>query len=481
VAFILVPQSLAYAQLAGLPAYYGLYAAALPPLAASFFASSPYLQTGPTALTSILTFGILAATYEPGSTSFILSASLLALIVGITRLAIGLLRLGQIAYLMSQPVLMGFTTAAAILIAFSPLPATLGTLAQGKGIVGHLVWALTHPASWNPVAIGLAVLTLVLMLGGRRLSPRFPGVLVAVALGIVISTLIGYDGPTVGAIGPSLPQFSLALPWASASKLLLGGVVIAVVGFAEATSIGRTFAVETRTPWDPNREFVGQGAANLASGLFGGFPVGGSFSRSSLNRLTGGRSRWSGAVAGLAVLIFLPFAGILTPLPKAVLGAIVIGAILGLLRFRPLLRLWRYSRPQFAVAWATFFLTLLLAPRIDYAVLVGVALAFAVHLWRELGLEVSSHTEGNELYMTLSGVLWFGSLPRLERAFRELVSSHQEVRCLIVDAGGLGRIDVSGAMLLNRLVEDATAGGLEVELRGLPERTREMLEHMGRA
>ncbi len=156
------------------------------------------------------------------------------------------------------------------------------------------------------------------------------GVLVAVAGAIVYSRLAGYEGDTVGEIRVEPPPFSLDLGWDAFPSLVVPGIVIAVVGFAEPAAIARTFAAAERRPWDPDRELVSQGAANVAAAVSGGFPVGGSFSRSALNRLAGARTRWSGAVTGLAVLAFLPLASSVSPPPPAVLAAIVIGAVVGL-------------------------------------------------------------------------------------------------------------------------------------------------------
>ena len=306
VALVLIPQSLAYAELAGLPAYYGLYAAALPPLAAAFFASSRYLQTGPVAMTSLLTFGALSAFAAPFSEQWIKLAALLALVVGVSRVALGLVRGGVIAYFMSQAVLVGFTTAAAILIVSSQLPTALGVVADGDTILSRLWWTVRHAGDWELTAIVLSLITVALVAGGRRVHRLFPGVLIAVVVGIVYSVVADYTGLRVGDVNLSFPGSPLDLPWGNVWSLIVPGAVIALVGFAEPASIARIFAAQDRERWSPNRELISQGAANLASGLSGGFPVGGSFSRSSINRLVGGETRWSGAVTGLAVLAFLP-------------------------------------------------------------------------------------------------------------------------------------------------------------------------------
>ena len=261
--------------------------------------------------------------------------------------------------------------------------------------------------------------------------------------------------------------------------LLLPGAVIALVGFAEAASIARAFASEDRQRWDANREFLSQGAANLAAGLTSGFPVGGSFSRSSVNRLAGARSRWSGLVTGAGVLLFLPFAGVLAPLPTAVLAGIVIAAVSTLFRPRELLRLWALSRPQAVVGLGTFACTLLLAPHIEQAVLIGVVMAGAVHMWRELRPGVAARRDGDTLYLEPSGVLWFGSAPALEDALLARLAEEPDVTRVVLNCSGLGRIDLTGAYGLAEMFEQVDRAGLEMEIEGVPEPARRTLEAAG--
>lgn len=470
VALILIPQSMAYAELAGLPAHHGLYAAALPPILAAVFASSRYLQTGPTALTSILILGALVPLAEAGTDLYVGVAALLAVVVGIMRMATGFLRTGVVAYLMSQPVLLGFTAAAAVLILVSQLPGALGVSPPTGGILASLWWLGTHLGSWEAVSVVLALVTVGIVLGSRAIHPLVPGVLLATVAGLAFSILVGYEGPRIGAVPEGFFPLTLSLPWERLPRLLIPGLVIALVGFAEVASISRTFAARDREPWNPNREFLSQGVANLAAGVTGGFPVGGSFSRSSLNRLSGACTRWSGAVAGGIVLVFLPFASLLAPLPRAVLAGIVIAAVLDLLRFRPLIRLWGMSRPQALVGWSTFLLTLALAPHIEQAVLVGILLALGVHVWREMEAKVDHWEDGNTLHLEPHGVLWFGSAPQLEQVLMHHVASrdHEEIHTLVLHMGSLGRIDMNGAMVLEQIMEEAMDAGLDVRLADVP-------------
>jgi SulP family sulfate permease len=468
VGLLLVPQSLAYATLVGVPAVRGLYVAAAATLAAAPFASSPYLQTGPVGVTALLAVGAVSGLAAPQTHEYLALMILLALVVGTMRLMVGLMRMGGIAYLMSQPVLAGFMPAAALVIVASQVPAALGVDAGAHGLLAGAASVLSHPGRWDTGSVAMALVTLALMFGGRLVHQLFPGVLLAVVVGILVGRLDAFHGPLVGSVHAGFPPLPRHLPWSTVPHLLVPGLVIAVVGFAEASAIARTFATSDRTNWDPNREFVSQGMANLAAGAVGGFPVGGSLSRSSLNRFAGARTQWSGAISGLTVLAALPFVSLVSSLPKAVLGTIVIGSIVGFLHPGPVLELRHYSRLQFAVSAATFVLTLALSPRVQLAVVIGVVLAVAAHLRREFLLSVPTWSQGEEVHLKPKGVLYFGSAPSLERTFVELLSEHPEARRLIVHLDGLGRVDVTGALALQALLTEAREAGLEAEVADVP-------------
>lgn len=473
VALVVIPQALAYARVAGMPPVTGLYAAALPPLAAALFASSPYLQTGPVAITSLLTFGALAGRAPVGSEAYVELGIMLALVVGCVRVSLGLLRGGVVAHLMSEPMLIGFLPAAALLIVASQVPAALGAPADGT-VMEAAVAAAADPGAWELSALAFAALTAVVVLGGQRIHRLFPGVLVALLGGLLAGSLLSDPGASVGTIPsgfPPLPHLRLdALP-----ELLLPGAVIAIVGFAEPASIARTYAMRERQPWSADREFISQGVANLASSVSGAYPVGGSISRSALNYSAGAATRLSGAVTGLAVLCFLPFSSLLESLPSAVLAAIVICAVASLIRVRPLFELWQISRPQWMVAFTTFALTLLLAPRVERAVVAGVALSIGVHLMRELSLRLDVRVSGDALAVRPAGVLWFATANDLQESLVALLDQHPDAKRLRVELDALGRIDLTGAMTLGRALDDVRAAGLEVEVCGVPPQARKLL------
>ena len=217
VALLALPQGLAYAELAGVPAQYGLYAAALPCLLAAFFASSPYLQTGPVAVTALLTFGALQGIAEPQSVEYIELAALLALFVGVIRLGFGILQLGKLANLLSDALILGFTSGAAILIVFSQLPKALGVETSNGGVIKNGLNALTHPTHWHGIAILFSIGTILLMFGGRRLHRLFPGVLISVVAGILISWATSYSGSVVGELDGGFISFDFSFTWSSTS------------------------------------------------------------------------------------------------------------------------------------------------------------------------------------------------------------------------------------------------------------------------
>ncbi|MDQ3327024.1 MAG: SulP family inorganic anion transporter [Chloroflexota bacterium] len=474
VALVLVPQSLAYAELAGLPAHVGLFAAAFPAIAASLFASSPYLQTGPTAMASLLTVGAVSAVVVPDG-QYAATAALLAILVGVARVLVGILRSGRLAYLLSQTVLTGFASGAAVLIIASQIPSMLGADTHLDGVLGGLASVAGRPGTWERESVLLTVGTAILMVGGRRLHPFFPGALLAAVFGVGWSIVAGYTGPRIGAVPTGFPRLALDLPWGSLPDLLVPALAIALVGFAEPAAIARNYAARDRVRWDPNREWLSQGIANIASGLFGGFPVGGSFSRSALARAAGARTRWSGAVAGLAVLAFLPFAWLLAPLPEAVLAAIVTTSVFGLLRPRVYPELWRRSHPQLGIAVFTLLLTLVFAPRVELGVLGGLGLAIAIHLWRELRIEVAEWEETGTLHLKPQGVLWFATAQDLWDRCVTLLAHHPQARRVVVHLDGLGRVDLSGMLALKGFVQDAQAGGIDVVIADVPPQTERLV------
>lgn len=476
VAMVLVPQSIAYAALAGLPPQAGLYAAAAAPLLAAPVGSSPYLQTGPVALTSLLVLGALASAAPAGSGEYVALAALLALVVGALRVLVGVTRTGVVAYLMSQPVVAAFTLAAAAMIVCSQVPAALGVTSDSANPVTAAARSLTIPGEWVLPALVVAAAVGAVTLGAFRVSPFIPGALLASLAAVALVRWGSLDVPVVGSIPGGIPVPSLDLPWSQLPGLLLPGLVIALIGFAEPASIARQYASADRTAWDPDREFVGQGLANLGAGLVGGYPVGGSFSRSALNRLSGARTRWSGFVTGVCVLAVLPVSHVLADLPTAALAGLVIASVLPLLNPRPVLRTWRMSRPQFVVAAVTLVVSVAAAPRVQWGVVAGVLTALAVHLWRELRLDVEVWRTESTLHVRPQGVLYFASAPRLETLVLAELAGQPNLTRVELELQRLGRIDLTGALVLRAISRDLGRTGVAVAVAGVQPQWRQLVE-----
>jgi sulfate permease, SulP family len=478
VALVLVPQSLAYAELAGVPPATGLVAAVVAPLVAFAFAASPAMQSGPTAMSAVLVFGVLATQLAPGTPEYAGAAALLALLVGALRLALGFARWGALAFALSQPVLRGFTLGAAVLIVASQVPAALGVPTTGLHLVPRALRALVDVPAWTFGAAATTVLTVGGVLVARRLHPLIPVALLAVVIGTAVSSATGGGlGPVLGPVPLTLPRLDLDLPWPLLPQLVLGAAVIAIVGFAEPTAIARRYARPGRR-WDPNQELVAQGAANLAAGVTGAFPVGASFSRSALGQLAGATSRSAGLITGLAALLLVTAAPLLASLPRAVLAGVVIAAVLDLARLQPLTDIWRLGRTQASVAVATAVLTLVLEPRIDQGVLAGVALAVLLHLLRQSRLDIEHLTEGGRHRVRVQGVLWFASAAQLEDALRALWGRHGDDRPWVVDLRGVGRIDLDSALVLAELRDQAAGLGRTLTFEGLDTRTADRLARL---
>lgn len=474
-ALVLLPQAVAYAVLAGLPPRSGLVVAGVSTIVAAPFVSAPLLQTGPTAITSLLTLGTLTSVASSSGAEVVQLAALLALLVGLVRLGIGWRGAGEVAYLVSEPVLLAFTSAAGLVIVLSQVPDMLGSPAFAPGVAAQAVVAIANPGQWIPAALAFGLATVVVVLVVGRVNPLVPGVLLVAVGGILAKRLLDLQVPVVGDVPSALPRLLLDLPWAQIPNLAVPALVIGLVGFSEATAIARSFATESGQRWDADREFVSQGVANLAAGLVGGMPVGASFSRSAIHRMAGATSAWSGVVTGGLVIVALPFADVLSSLPKAVLAGIIVAAVFGLLDPRPWLELRHYSRQQFLIALVTYVLTVLFAPQIQWAVLIGVLLVIGAHLRRERRLDIEYERNDGILRLHPVGLLHFGAVQRLENQMRELLVEHSDADELVVHLGRVGRTDVSGALVLRRLLREAAARGLSVRLADLTAPSRKIL------
>lgn len=438
--------------------------------------SSTLLQTGPTAITSLLTLGSLASVAESTGADPVALAALLALLVGLVRILIAWWTAGEVAYLVSEPVLYAFTAAAGLVIALSQLPTILGTNPDASGVAAEAFAALVDVGDWSALTIYLGIASILTVVLVGKIHPLVPSVLVTAVAGTVTVIVLGADVPVVGELPSALPTIELDLPWSAIPALAVPALVLGLVGFSEASAIARSFASDAGERWDADREFLSQGIANVAAGIVGGMPVGASFSRSAVARTAGGRTAWAGAFTGLFVLVSLPFVGVLAELPRAVLAGIIVAAVLSLIDPRPVLELRHYSRQQFSIAVLTYLLTVAFAPQIQWAVLIGISLVVAAHLRRERTLVVQARVQHGELHLHPIGLLHFGSVQRLETQWRELVAEHfDDVFRVVVHLDQVGRTDVTGALVLRRLLREVRESGMHMRVDDVTQTSRTIL------
>jgi sulfate permease, SulP family len=401
VTIMLIPQSLAYAMLAGLPPQMGLYASILPIITYALFGTSRALAVGPVAVISLMTLTAASTVASPGSGDFIAAALVLALLSGLMLALMGLLKLGFLANLLSHPVISGFITASGIIIATSQLKAILGIQASGEAMPGLLRTLGRNIGGTNLPTLIIGTLSIAFLFWVRRglkplliragLAPRAAdltakaGPIAAVGLTTIAVVLLGLDEKGVKIVGDiprSLPPVTLPLLspelW---KKLALPALLLSVIGFVESVSVAQTLAAKKRQRIDPDQELIALGAANIAASFSGGYPVTGGFARSVVNFDAGAETPAAGAFTAVGIAIAALF---LTPLlhflPIATLAATIVVAVLSLVELRTPREMWRYSRPDFAALAATVAITLLLG--VEPGVLAGVGLSLALFLWR---------------------------------------------------------------------------------------------------
>ncbi len=468
---------MAYAQLANLPAYYGLYASFLPVIIASLFGSSRQLQTGPVAVVSLMT----AAALEPLATAnpegYLVYAAILAFIVGIFQISLGLLRLGVLVEFLSHSVVIGFTNAAAIIIGTSQLSKLFGVTAETGSHFYETIWNVlveaTQHTHFPTLAMGIGAL--IIIFGLKKYAPKVPGVLTAVIITSIISWIVGFEalgGKVVGNVPAGLPSIGVPnFDMSIALDLISKGIVIAVIGYMEAISIAKAIAVQTRQRIDANQGLVGQGLGNIASGLSGAYPVAGSFSRSAVNMAAGAKTGFAAIFTGVLVaasLILLYFSQYLYHLPQATLAAVIISAVINLIRIKQIKYAFRVHSHDGFIAMLTFVLTLILAPHLEQSIFVGVVLSLGLFMYRTMHphITILSRSPDGELrdaesnilqtcpnitIMRFEGPLFFASAMYFEEKVLERVAAKPDLKFIIVDAEAITEIDATGEDMLHQL------------------------------
>ncbi|NOX09853.1 MAG: sulfate permease [Gammaproteobacteria bacterium] len=503
VALVLVPQSMAYAQLAGLPPYYGLYASFVPPMVAALFGSSRQLATGPVAVVSLMTAAALEPLASSNPEGYLAYAMLLAIMVGGFQFCLGMFKLGILVDFLSHPVVIGFTNASALIIATSQLGKLFGVTVEKAVHHYDTVWntILEVLEASHMATVSMAVLAFSIMILLKRFAPRVPGVLTAVVVTTVLSWYVNFDeqgGRVVGSIPEGLPAFAIpAIDLTAVLNLMSVAVTIALIGFMEAISIAKAMAARTRQRLDANQELVGQGISNIVSGLFGSYPVSGSFSRSAVNIDAGAITGFSSIVTGLVVGVTLLW---LTPLlyhlPQATLAAVIIMAVINLIKISPIIHAWHAEPHDGAVAVITFFLTVLWAPHLDRGIIVGVALSLGLFVYRTMRprmavlsrfrdgtmRDITVHnlsTCENIVVMRFDMSLYFANAGYFEDRVLEIVAANPALKFIIIDASAINQMDATGEEVLHHLAERLRGADIELLIARMKREFVQTLQRTG--
>ena len=495
VTVMLIPQSLAYAMLAGLPPQIGLYASILPLLAYAFFGSSMTLAVGPVAVASLMTASALTPLAAPGSESYLMLAVLMALMSGLILFIAGLLRLGFLAYFLSHPVISGFISGSAILIAIGQLKYLLG-ISLPSGSIIATVNGLAHQISAiniNTAVIGMAAL-LFLFFARSALAPLLksagvptklaelltklaPMAVVIASTAIVASTGLDQSAQVaiVGQVPSGLPSIGLPqISWQQTQALWLPALLISLVGFVESVSVAQSLALKRGQRISPDRELLGIGAANIASALSGGYPVTGGFARSVVNFSAGANTPAAGVISAvLMAIVISAFTGWFYYLPVSVLAATIIVAVLGLLDWHTLREAWRYDKADAVSLLLTFAGVIFLG--VEEGILLGVALSLAVLVWRSSHphMAVVGRVPGTEHFRnidryhvdTLPGLialridesLYFANAQIIEEKVEALIQSNTDTRTVLMILSAVNQLDSTALAMLTDMQKDLAA------------------------
>ncbi len=480
VTLMLIPQSLAYAQLAGLPPEVGLYASVAPLLVYALLGTSRVLAVGPVAVVSLMTAAAVGEHAAAGGAHHLAVAITLAFLSGLILLAMGLLRLGFLAHFLSHPVIAGFITASGILIAASQLKTLLGVSAGGHNLLEMLAALWAQRGQVHGLTLGIGAASLAFLFWVRRglqpllrrlgVPPRAAelGAKAGPVAAIVGATLFTWavDGGArgvrlVGAVPQGLPPLTQPV-WDLAlwQALLVPALLISVVGFVESVSVGQTLAAKRRQRIEPDQELVALGGSNLSAAFTGGYPVTGGFARSVVNFDAGAQTPAAGVYTAAGILLAsLLLTPALSHLPQATLAATIVVAVLSLVDIGILRRTWAYSRADFAAVLATLLVTL--AVGVESGLVAGVGVSLALHLWRssqphiaEVGQvpgtehyrNVLRHqviTQPQVLALRMDESLYFANARALEDRINAAVALRPELRHVVLQCSAINYIDAS--------------------------------------
>ena len=501
VTIMLIPQSLAYALLAGLPPEMGLYASILPLVAYAIFGTSRALAVGPVAVVSLMTAAAIGNLGLTTPAEIALAAGTLAFISGVILTVMGVLRLGFLANFLSHPVIAGFITASGVLIATSQLKHILGIQAHGDNLIELVVSLFENQHLTNPITMAIGLVTVAFLFWVRKglkplllgfgLKPRMAdilakagpvGAVVVTTLAVFIFDLENKGVKIVGAVPTGLPPLTMpSFSPAMWNQLFISGLLISIIGFVESVSVASTLAAKKRQRIIPDQELVGLGASNIATSLTGGYPVTGGFARSVVNFDAGAETPAAGAFTavgiGLAALLLTP---LLFFLPKATLAATIIVAVLSLVDFSILRKTWSYNKVDFAAVAATIFLTLGMG--VEVGVSAGVILSIGLFLYKtskphvaEVGLvpgtqhfrNINRHeveTHPSIVSLRIDESLYFANAAFLQDLVYDRIACDQPVRHIVLMCSAVNEIDMSALESLEAINTRLKDMGIKLHL-----------------
>ena len=503
-ATMLVPVGIAYAVASGLPGIYGLYATIVPLLAYALFGPSRILVLGPDSSLAAVILGVVFPLSGGEPLRAVALASMMAVVSGIACILAGVARLGFITELLSKPIRYGYMNGIALTVLISQLPKLFGFSIEGDGPLREL-WAiaeaiLSGKANWIAFAVGAGALAVILLLKNYL---RVPGILIAVvgATAIVGSLNLATraDVSVLGPLPQGLPAFTI--PWINQSDIvpvLIGGLAVALVSFADTSVLSRAYAARTKTNVDPNQEMVGLGAANLAAGFFQGFPISSSSSRTPVAEAAGARTQLTGVVGALSVALLLVAApNLLKDLPTAALAAVVIASAIGLFEITDLVRIFHIQRWEFWLSIVCFLGVAVFGaiPGIGLAIAIAV-MAFLWNGWRPYSA-VLGRPNGVEGYHDITRYPDARQIPGLvlfrwdaplffanaelfrERVLNAVAKSSTPVRRVVVAAEPVTGIDITAADALAELDEALSSAGIELCFAELKDPVKDKLKRFG--
>ena len=498
---MLVPVGIAYALASGVPGIYGLYATIVPLLAYAIVGPSRILVLGPDSSLAAVILAVVAPLSGGDPARAVALAGMMAIVTGLALILIGLLRFGFVTELLSKPIRYGYMNGIALTILVSQLPKLMDFSISGSGPLRNLVRTvediLGGKANWTSFAIGAGTLALILALKPYK---RLPGVLLAVVAATIVVGVMNLDVTAGVKVLGALPQGLPSLAWPAISyehlsTVIAGGCVVAMVAFADTSVLSRTYAAKLRTPVDPNQEMIGLGAANLAAGLFQGFPISSSSSRTPVAEAAGAKTQMTGIVGAVAVAFLLLFApNLLADMPSSALAAVVIAAAIGLFEFADLRRIFRMQPWEFWLSMVCFVGVAV------FGVMPGIGIAIAVAIleflwdgWRPQyavlgrvdGIRGYHDTTRYPAARRIPGLVLFRwSAPLFfanaelfqQRVLAAIAESPTPARRIIITAEPVTDIDVTSADMLDELEHKLTESGIELRFAEMKDPVKDKLK-----